>query len=125
MLLCKNVRLRIARCLIQEFRACFKMVMFAHLQDHVMDFTRLRALSSLFSMISQGVRNVHQYNQTHPDFPMKVRMCLTSCGRWLCLIAPSVLPCYLPSYLQRESYVVVNDNCSTASENDFVICDSD
>ena len=37
-----------------------------------MDFTRMRALESLFSMIHQGVRNVLQYNQQHPDFPMEV-----------------------------------------------------
>lgn len=40
-----------------------------------MDFTRLRALNSLFSMITQGVRNVQQYNQSHYDFPMEVGAC--------------------------------------------------
>jgi len=39
--------------------------------DHVMDFTRLRALGSLFSMLNQMVRNVLNYNQAHPDFPMQ------------------------------------------------------
>ena len=42
--------------------------------DHIMDFTRLRALNSLFSMLNQLVRNVLNYNQTHPDFPMTVSM---------------------------------------------------
>nr|CAB3240292.1 cytoplasmic dynein 1 heavy chain 1 [Phallusia mammillata] len=56
---------------------------FAEKQDHVMDFTRLRALSSLFSMISQGVRNIQQYNNTHSDFPMK----------------PTVMEKYLQKYL--------------------------
>ena len=37
-----------------------------------MDFTRLRALSSLFSMLDQGIRNIQQYNQSHFDFPMQV-----------------------------------------------------
>ena len=41
--------------------------------DHVMDFTRLRALGTLFSMINQSVRNVIAYNASHPDFPMQVR----------------------------------------------------
>ena len=40
--------------------------------DHVMDFTRLRALGSLFSMLNQNVRNVIIYNNNHPDFPMQV-----------------------------------------------------
>ncbi|XP_042877143.1 dynein heavy chain, cytoplasmic-like isoform X5 [Penaeus japonicus] len=38
--------------------------------EHVMDFTRMRALSSLFALLNQAVRNVVQYNNTHPDFPM-------------------------------------------------------
>ncbi|KAK6191509.1 hypothetical protein SNE40_003176 [Patella caerulea] len=39
--------------------------------DHVMDFTRLRALNSLFSMLNQGVRNVLTYNNNHADFPIQ------------------------------------------------------
>lgn len=39
-------------------------------QEHIMDFTRLRALSSLFSMLNQSVRNVLQYNHAHSDFPL-------------------------------------------------------
>ena len=35
-----------------------------------MDFTRLRALSSLFSMLNQACRNLLQYNAQHPDFPL-------------------------------------------------------
>ena len=66
--------------------------------EHIMDFTRLRALGSLFSMINQSVRylflnfvkktyiffrenyyyffpffrNVLQYNHSHADFPMPI-----------------------------------------------------
>ncbi|XP_075232643.1 dynein heavy chain, cytoplasmic isoform X3 [Lycorma delicatula] len=43
---------------------------YAMKQEHIMDFTRLRALSSLFSMLNQGVRNVVQYNHAHSDFPL-------------------------------------------------------
>lgn len=49
-----------------------KCLEFAFTQEHVMDFTRMRALESLFSMVHQGVRNVLLYNQQHPDFPMTV-----------------------------------------------------
>lgn len=49
-----------------------KCLEFAFKQEHIMDFTRMRALESLFAMIHQGVRNVLQYNQQHPDFPMEV-----------------------------------------------------
>lgn len=44
---------------------------FAARQDHVMDFTRLRALGSLFSMLNQSCRNVLNYNHNHIDFPMQ------------------------------------------------------
>ncbi|XP_015784706.1 dynein heavy chain, cytoplasmic isoform X1 [Tetranychus urticae] len=39
-------------------------------QEHIMDFTRLRALNSLFSMLNEVVRRVLNYNHNHPDFPM-------------------------------------------------------
>lgn len=67
-----------------------KSLEFAFKQEHVMDFTRMRALESLFSMIHQGVRNVLQYNQQHPDFPMEVsehaewQLLGCVCRAWLC-----------------------------------------
>ena len=42
----------------------------AHL-EHIMDFTRMRALSSLFALFNQVVRNVLHYNNAHSDFPMQ------------------------------------------------------
>ena len=45
-------------------------MVFASKLEHIMDFTRLRALSSLFSMVKDGVRSVLNYNSTHSDFPM-------------------------------------------------------
>jgi dynein heavy chain 1 len=44
---------------------------YASTLEHIMDFTRLRALGSLFSMINQAVRNILQYNHSHADFPMQ------------------------------------------------------
>ncbi|KAK2722142.1 hypothetical protein QYM36_002631, partial [Artemia franciscana] len=43
---------------------------YAERLDHIMEFTKLRALDSLFSMLNQSVRRILQYNGTHPDFPM-------------------------------------------------------
>ncbi|CAO1413898.1 unnamed protein product [Diamesa tonsa] len=56
---------------------------YALTQEHIMDFTRLRALSSLFSMLNQGVRNVLLFNQQHQDFP----------------IPPEQLEQYIPKHL--------------------------
>ncbi|XP_004348847.1 dynein heavy chain [Capsaspora owczarzaki ATCC 30864] len=44
---------------------------YAAKQEHIMPFTRLRALGSLFSMLNKTVRNVISYNSAHPDFPME------------------------------------------------------
>ena len=33
--------------------------------EHIMDFTRLRALGSFFSMLNQSIRNVISYNNQH------------------------------------------------------------
>lgn len=49
-----------------------KCLEFGQKLEHIMDFTRFRALNSLFSMLNQGVRNVLAYNRTH-DFPMQVK----------------------------------------------------
>lgn len=38
--------------------------------DHIMDFTVMRVLSTLFSLLNKSVRNVIQYNSQHSDFPM-------------------------------------------------------
>ncbi|KAK3805063.1 MAG: dynein heavy chain [Linnemannia elongata] len=38
--------------------------------DHIMDFTVMRVLSTLFSLLNKSVRNVIQYNNQHSDFPM-------------------------------------------------------
>ncbi|KAF8758753.1 Dynein heavy chain [Rhizoctonia solani] len=43
---------------------------FADSVDHIMDFTTTRALNTLFSLINKTVRNVVEYNNQHPDFPL-------------------------------------------------------
>ena len=65
-----------------------KTLEYAEGLEHIMEFTRLRALNSLFSMIHQLIRDVLQYNQTHPDFPMEVGTPLcAACGCYSCCVA--------------------------------------
>ncbi|KAI8974487.1 dynein heavy chain [Pilobolus umbonatus] len=47
-----------------------KCIRFAETLEHIMDFTRMRVLSTLFSLLNKTVRNVLEYNAQHPDFPM-------------------------------------------------------
>ncbi len=51
--------------------------------EHIMDFTRLRSLSSLFSMLHQACRNVALYNTTTRTSP-----CLSSSWRNTCRCGP-------------------------------------
>ncbi|OZJ04271.1 hypothetical protein BZG36_02479 [Bifiguratus adelaidae] len=48
----------------------YKVLQRAESMEHIMDFTRMRALSTLFSLLNKTVRNVLEYNAQHPDFPM-------------------------------------------------------
>ncbi|CAG8442752.1 1825_t:CDS:10 [Diversispora eburnea] len=47
-----------------------KALLFAEKLEHIMDFTYGRVLNTLFSLLNKSVRNVIEYNNTHPDFPM-------------------------------------------------------
>ncbi|KAF8560528.1 hypothetical protein P879_02533 [Paragonimus westermani] len=47
-----------------------RCLMYAKDLDHIMDFMPLRALTSMFSMLKQCIRNIMAYNMAHPDFPM-------------------------------------------------------
>src|SRR5258708_6095457 len=38
--------------------------------EHIMDFTKTRALNTLFSLLNKTVRNVLEYNSQHSDFPL-------------------------------------------------------
>lgn len=51
--------------------------------DHIMDFTRHRALSSLHSMLNRGVRNILAYNRQHPDFPVTSDQLEAYIPKWL------------------------------------------
>jgi len=57
-----------------------------------MDYTKLRALTSLFSMLNQAVRNVLNYNHNHPDFPMLVCTSgLSNAGLYIPFVAAALV----------------------------------
>lgn len=49
-----------------------KALAYAQEVDHIMDFTAMRAINTLFSLISKTIRTVLEYNVQHPDFPLSV-----------------------------------------------------
>ncbi|KAM0792972.1 hypothetical protein ACM66B_002727 [Microbotryomycetes sp. NB124-2] len=48
-----------------------KALEYARSADHIMDFTDVRAISTLFSLINKSIRNVIDYNSQHADFPLQ------------------------------------------------------
>ncbi|XP_065167911.1 dynein heavy chain, cytoplasmic isoform X2 [Atheta coriaria] len=66
----QNEVAKILQPFLQPDGLVIKCLEYAMEQEHIMDFTRLRALSSLFSMLNQCVRNVLNYNHAHSDFPL-------------------------------------------------------
>jgi dynein heavy chain 1 len=42
--------------------------------EHIMDFTVTRALNTLFSLLNKTARNVIDYNNSHPDFPLNAEV---------------------------------------------------
>ena len=47
-----------------------KALEFARSVDHIMDFTTIRAVTTLFSLLNKATRNIIEYNSQHSDFPM-------------------------------------------------------
>ncbi|CAM0135389.1 unnamed protein product [Umbelopsis sp. WA50703] len=47
-----------------------KALVYAANFEHIMDFTRMRVLGTLFSLTNKTIRNVLEYNSQHSDFPL-------------------------------------------------------
>lgn len=56
---------------LEEGQLLYQALDFSIQQEHIMSFTRFRAMKTLFSMLSGTVRSVVQYNNNHPDSSMK------------------------------------------------------
>ncbi|RUP48413.1 dynein heavy chain [Jimgerdemannia flammicorona] len=47
-----------------------KALRYADSLEHIMDFTIMRVMGTLFSLLNKTARNIIEYNAQHPDFPM-------------------------------------------------------
>lgn len=56
------------RPLFEEDGYMTKVLDYAMVQPHVMDFTRIRCLESTFALIRKGISNILDYNEAHSDF---------------------------------------------------------
>jgi len=51
--------------------------------NHVMDFTRIRCLESMFALLRKGISNVIEYNENHPEYPFKEDQISSFMTKWL------------------------------------------
>jgi dynein heavy chain 1 len=56
------------RNLFEEDGLANKALDYAATLPHIMEFTRIRCLESMFALIRKGIQNVLDYNDSHSDF---------------------------------------------------------
>lgn len=64
---------------------CFvtRCIQYAESRPHIMEFTRIRVLESMFALVRKGISNVIEYNESHPDFPLSVLQVESYMTKWL------------------------------------------
>ena len=50
---------------------------------HVMEFTRIRVIESMFALLRKGTTNIIEYNDNHSEFPMSDEQIFTYMSKWL------------------------------------------
>lgn len=50
---------------------------------HIMEVTSLRLLMSMFSLLARGLSRIHEYNDSHSDFPMSDDQVNSFASKWL------------------------------------------
>ncbi|KAL2864679.1 dynein heavy chain [Aspergillus lucknowensis] len=67
---CQNMLSTILEQLLQTDELVLKSLGEAMKYNHIMEFTEIRALNTLFSLLNKACRNVLEYNIQHVDFPL-------------------------------------------------------
>jgi len=50
---------------------------------HVMEFTKIRVIESMFALLRRGTTNIIEYNDNHSEFPMSDEQIFTYMSKWL------------------------------------------
>ena len=50
---------------------------------HVMEFSKIRVIESMFSLLRRGTTNIIEYNDNHSEFPMSDEQIFTYMSKWL------------------------------------------
>ena len=51
--------------------------------NHVMEFTKIRVIESMFALLRKGTTNIIEYNDNHSEFPMSDEQIFTYMTKWL------------------------------------------
>ncbi|KAL2821627.1 dynein heavy chain, cytoplasmic [Aspergillus granulosus] len=68
---CQNMLSTILQQLLQTDELVLKSLEEAIKYNHIMEFTEIRALNTMFSLLNKACRNVLEYNIQHVDFPLE------------------------------------------------------
>ena len=50
---------------------------------HVMEYTKIRVIESMFALLRRGTTNIIEYNDNHSEFPMSDEQIFTYMSKWL------------------------------------------
>lgn len=56
---------------------------YAERVPHIMEFTKIRCLESLFALIRRGISNVIEYNEYHQEFPLTEAQVTSYMQKWV------------------------------------------
>ena len=51
--------------------------------NHVMEFTKIRVIESMFALLKKGTENIIEYNDNHSEFPMIDEQIFVYMSKWL------------------------------------------
>ena len=51
--------------------------------NHVMEYTKIRVIESMFALLRRGTTNIIEYNDNHSEFPMSDEQIFTYMSKWL------------------------------------------
>ncbi|KAL3439245.1 dynein heavy chain, cytoplasmic [Aspergillus tetrazonus] len=68
---CQDMLSTILSQLLQTDELVLKSLGEAKKYNHIMEFTEIRALNTLFSLLNKACRNILEYNIQHVDFPLE------------------------------------------------------
>ena len=60
-----------------------QLLEYSQIQDHVMNFTCIRALESMFALIRKGIIVVLEYNESRPEYPLSEHQIEQYMTKWV------------------------------------------